>query len=103
MKNITNNKIAEINLGTAPSQKIAGKSMVPNNLGFIRHKIISGRVYYYWVIHTTDRRRKNPDKQKNLAYLGSTLPHGLRLGRVTPEMVKIINRILKEKTANKSR
>lgn len=57
-----------------------GKNIVPKHRpGFIRRKTINGRDYYYHVktIWTPDGPR-----QKTVAYLGTTLPKGLRLGPV---------------------
>jgi hypothetical protein len=51
-------------------------------LGFIRLRESNGRMYYRWVYEFEGKRREK--------YIGATLPRGVHLGPVTPEMAEIL-------------
>ena len=56
------------------------KNLVPRKSpGFIRMKVIRGRVYYY---HVRTVYTPNGPRQKIVKYYGTTLPRGLRIGPV---------------------
>lgn len=81
-------KTATRNLGTSLNlDDLVGraekppKNLVPKHSpGFIRLKVINGRVYYY---HVRTIYTPNGPRQKVIRYYGTSLPKGLRLGPVS--------------------
>jgi len=74
----TNLNVADLIKQTRKS----GAKKVPKlkpSCGFIRQKVINGRVYFYHV--KTIMTDRGP-RQKVVEYLGNTLPRGIKLGKL---------------------
>lgn len=81
------------------------KNLVPRkkqSLGYIRAKNERGRFYYYWV-RSVYRGKDLTPSQETIMYIGNTLPHGVRIGKVDKKMADILTKIASAKNRGSSR